>query len=81
MNFVSWLKKNYKNDDSPIGDFVRDMIDDFRINNLTIKSYTKLKKRLDGFDYCVSPNAYDALDKAYHLYKQSIQKNKEEVSA
>jgi|LauGreDrversion4_2_1035121.scaffolds.fasta_scaffold38518_4 hypothetical protein len=77
MTFVSWLKKNYKDDDSPIGDFVKDMIEDFKINNLTIKSYTKLKQRLEGFDYCVSQNALDALDKAYLIYKQSIKVKKE----
>ena len=66
--YVSWLINNYKNNNCPIGDLARDIIEDRKQNGIHIQTYKRMKKRMENLNAC--NNALNALDNSYTKFQE-----------
>jgi hypothetical protein len=67
--FVSWLIKNYKNNDDPYGDLARDIMEDKKLNKFYIESYKNIRGKIQNINGDTT-DALKALDDAYKIFKE-----------
>ena len=65
---INYDTNNYKNNNCPIGDLARDIIEDRKQNGIHIQTYKRMKKRMENLDAC--NHALNDLDSSFAKFQQ-----------